>query len=69
MQKPILVIILALTMTSSAMAEHAKIPRPAVTLVTAKAVTKPEKATERRACLLKNCLAPRRRLRRSQLAR
>jgi hypothetical protein len=44
MRKPILVLALALTVTWPAIAEQAKIPKTAVKLVTAKAVTKPEKA-------------------------
>ena len=46
MRKPILVLALALTVTWPAIAEQAKIPKTAVKLVTAKAVTKPEKAPE-----------------------
>ena len=46
MQKPILVIILALTLTWPAAAEQAKIPKTAVKLVTAQSVTKPATATE-----------------------
>ena len=46
MRKPILVLALALTLTWPAIAERAKIPKTAVKLVTAKAVTKPEKAPE-----------------------